>query len=204
MIQVRNLSIGFNNSILFDNLDFLVNKGEIFTLTGESGKGKSSIFSVLSGFIVPLSGEVYINNIILNAENIHSIRNLIAWLPQNLQSLPALPVSKQFQLLSSFKRNHNLFNLNEFEELAETFRLKKDIFSSEYSELSGGEKQRLALIYTLLQKKPIILLDEPTSALDDVTEKCIGDYFKSRTDLTVLASSHSDYWISLSQNTMRI
>jgi ABC-type multidrug transport system ATPase subunit len=204
MIQVSNLNIGFNGSSILSNINFHVKKGEIFTLTGDSGRGKSSLFSVILGFLQPESGEVYVNNTILNSTTVSSIRNLIGWLPQNLSSLPNLSIESQIHLFKSFKRNSNNFMINEFEHLIERFRLRTDILKASYSELSGGEKQRIALIYCLLQKKPILLLDEPTSALDDTSEQAVTNYLKESKELTILASSHSDYWISQSDKTMRI
>lgn len=204
MIQVQDLCISFNGKVLLNNICFSVRESEIFSLTGDSGRGKSSIFSALMGFLRPHSGKITINNLQVNHENIHAIRDMIAWLPQNLNSLPNLPVNSQIQLLKSFKKNHHNFEIDKFSEFIEIFRLRNDILNAHYSELSGGEKQRLALIYALLQKKPILLLDEPTSALDDTSEQAVTDYLKSRNDLTILASSHSDYWMSQSDNSLRI
>lgn len=204
MINIENLTISFNGTTLFRNLNFRVEKREIFTLTGESGKGKSSVFSAILGFITPETGSITVNSVLLNPGTIQSIRNSIAWLPQNLNALPNLKVSQQLDLFASFKNNHNNFKYDKFLELAKLFNLKEDIIKNNFAELSGGEKQRIGLIYALLQNKDILLLDEPTSALDDYTERIVTDFLHESCSCTILASSHSEYWMSKSNKTLRI
>lgn len=204
MIQVQNLCISFNDSEIISDLSFSVTTGELFTLTGDSGKGKTSVFSAILGFIKPKSGKIIVENLELNHSSVHSIRNKIGWLPQNLNSFPNLQVNLQLNLLQSFKHNHLKFTIDEFKELAEIFRLRNDILTGNFAELSGGEKQRVALIFALLQKKSILLLDEPTSALDETSEKIIVSYLKEQKEITILSASHSDFWISNSDKTLRI
>jgi ABC-type multidrug transport system ATPase subunit len=204
MIQVQSLTISYNGTNLVENISFSVPKNSVFTFIGESGKGKSSLFSCLMGFSSPKTGKINIDGEQLNPQTVRSIRSKIAWLPQNLNSLPNLQLKDQVSFLKSFKKNNHLFHLNEFSELAEEFRLKDDILNSNFSELSGGEKQRIALIYCILQRKSILFLDEPTSALDELSERAIINYLKNQREITIVASSHSDIWISESDNILRV
>ena len=204
MIQIKNLNISFNDEIIYNNFSFSLQKGEKLAITGESGKGKSTLLNLLMGFIPDFKGEVAINGMVLNTKNKTEIRKITAWLPQET-ALKFNTVSEL--LLAPFQFENNKENTPSKEEIASLFKvfnLSEDLLSKNTKEISGGQKQRVILVSCLLLKKPILLLDEPTSALDSAIKKKVADYILSQKELTVIAVTHDVYWIEKSKKTLHL
>lgn len=83
MIVVKNLSFLFEGKNLFSNFSFEIPDNSFVSIIGESGKGKTTLLNLLLGFEKPFSGEIIFDNLLLNNDNVSSIRKEIAWLPQN-------------------------------------------------------------------------------------------------------------------------
>ncbi len=109
--------------------------------------------------------------------------------------MPQGKVSEWFEYVASLKANQHL-NLGKEKILAEfeKFELDAKIYAEEITELSGGEKQRIALITALLLNRQIYFLDEPTSALDAKLKRKVTDYFLSLEGKTVVIISHDEIW----------
>lgn len=196
MISVKNLNIEFNGKVYIENLHFTVKKGEKAVITGPSGIGKSSIFHSLLGFYVPKDAVIEIDQLNLNRLTIEDIRSKIAWLPQNINLFANTKLRDLFDKIGDYKGNRAAgYSLLEIERLFSDFNLESDLLDQDFKELSGGEKQRIGMIITLLLNRPIILLDEPGSALDKVSKQKVIDIFLNNKDLTVLSVSHDDEWI---------
>jgi len=102
VVYVNNISISYDKKAVVKNLSFEICKGEKAVITGESGKGKSSILNALLGFVPISSGEISFSDKKVSAENIAAIRSKIAWLPQET----ALYFESVNEII------HSLFNLN--------------------------------------------------------------------------------------------
>jgi len=150
VLEVKNLSFGYTKeNLLFENLSFTLNKGEIKAIVGESGAGKSTLFELILGNLKPIHG-----------------------------STRALNVSEVFQdPYSSFHPSYTL--LNQIEDVASTEKLHKILekIKLDYQlllklphELSGGQLQRASIVRAMLMEPDLLLLDEPTSALDNVIQ----------------------------------
>ena len=93
---------------------------------------------------------------------------------------------------------------DDIDSLFSKFHLTEDLKSKKVKEISGGQKQRILLISCLLLKKPLLLLDEPTSALDKSIRKRVTDHILSIKDITVIASTHDEYWIKNSDKLIQL
>jgi len=198
MIKIKNLNINFKNDIIYNNFSLEVNKGDKVALVGKSGSGKSTMLNLLAGFITDFTGNIFIQKMLLSSDNIHKIREIIAWLPQET-IIQTKTVNDLF--ITPFKFDINKYNTPNDSEIKDIFHhleLSKDILLKDTKNISGGERQRIMLASCLLLKKDIILLDEPTSALDNVTKNKITDYILSQKDITVIAATHDNYWINKS------
>lgn len=198
MIQAKDVVVRFEQETVLDKLSFAVSPGAKVAVKGLSGSGKSTLLNVLMGFVIPDSGEVRIGGHPLHQDHIHTIRSLMAWLPQELPLLLDR-VRDLFLLPFSFARNKALLPTDrEVAEVFEAFRLETGLLNKSLPEISGGQKQRVALASCVLLKRPLLLLDEPTSALDAATKKGVMDYLFGLPDRTILALSHDPEWIARS------
>ena len=205
MIKVKNLNIEFNGKVYIEDLNFTVEQGEKAVITGPSGIGKSSIFHSLLGFYVPDKAEIEIYGQELNSSTVHSIRAIVAWLPQNMNLFGDTKFKDVIDKIAHYKGNKELdYTSDRVNELMKNFKLDKDLLDQEFKELSGGEKQRAGMVIALLLNRPIILLDEPGSALDKDTKQRAMDIFLNDPNLTVLSVSHDEEWISSSTKEIKI
>ncbi len=204
MIKIKNLNISFNKEVIYKNFSLTLKKGEKLAIIGESGKGKSTLLNVLVGFIPDFTGEITISGIDLNAEKINEIRKITTWLPQET-ALNFKTVEELFFAPFQFDINKEVKpSKEEIDEICNAFELSKDLFKKNVKEVSGGQKQRIILASCILLKKPLLLLDEPTSALDQKIKKKVTDYILNKKGLTVITSTHDDYWIKNSDKVIHL
>ena len=202
MIQIKKLNLRFKNEEIYKDFAFSLKKGEKLAITGESGKGKSTLLNLLMGFIPNFKGEITVNGIVLNPENSSEIRKITAWLPQEI-ALNFKTVSELFFAPFDFENNkENKPSKEAISTIFKAFELDEDLLLKKTKEISGGQKQRIILASCLLLKKPLLLLDEPTSALDSKVKKKVADYILNQKDLSVIAVTHDAYWIEKSTKTL--
>lgn len=189
MIIAKNLELSFSEKLIFKDFSFSIEKGEKVCISGPSGKGKSTVLKILMAYVIPNNGSIEVNQLVLNPDNINSIRNQMIWIPQNIN----LPVSNGMALMELMSlQNHK----NRVEELLLELGLDSSILNSDFTQISGGEKQRVIIAICLSIDRDIILLDEPTSSLDeDSIDKLISclSNFKGK---TIVSASHHQRWIA--------
>ncbi len=196
MIEYKNISVIYRGEDLFGKLNLEIKRNSKVLIVGKSGYGKSTLFSILLGFYKPDSGDVLFNNEKITEENIWEIRKKIAYVDQSV-SLQNLTVAEWFDYVASLKANKSIdFSQKRILEKFKFFQLDEKIFNEKIDLLSGGEKQRLALITAILLNREIYLLDEPTSALDNKLKKMVVEYFSSFENKTIIVISHDDIWLN--------
>ncbi|MGL4913533.1 MAG: ABC transporter ATP-binding protein [Romboutsia sp.] len=143
------------------DINFSLHEGEILTLLGPSGSGKSTILNILTKLLKPSSGEVIING---NIGYMFQKDHLLEW--RNI--MDNITIGLEIQ------KNKDLKSIERVERLLKTYGLWE--YRNMYpKELSGGMRQRVALIRTLAVNPDVLLLDEPFSALDYQTRLLISD-----------------------------
>ena len=153
---------------LFD-VSFSVADGEFLSIVGPSGCGKSTLLSLIAGLIAPGSGSIYING-----KDIKSSGKNIGYMLQKDQLLDWRNTLKNITLGLEVQHKLSENSYVQINDMLNTYGLIT--FKSSYpSELSGGMRQRAALIRTLLLEPDILLLDEPFSALDYQTRLEVAD-----------------------------
>ncbi len=176
-------------------MSFRIDAGDKAVFSGASGSGKSSLINTLTGFVRPSGGKITFEKEILNAGNIEKFRSRIAYLPQQI-SFNSMDVKAFIRMPFHFERNKSETPGKErIAKYFDDFRLKQDIIKSKMQDISGGEKQRVALISCLLLNRKILLLDEPTSALDSKVKNRVMDWLFNKDDITIISASHDPEWV---------
>ncbi|MFI4910683.1 MAG: ATP-binding cassette domain-containing protein [Sedimentisphaeraceae bacterium JB056] len=195
-LKIENLALSFNERKVFDNISAMIEPGEKIQVTGASGSGKSSLLKCLLGFNTA-QGSIFYGNERLTSSSVWKIRTMIAYVPQE-PLFQHSTVEEQLKSPFSFKANSHLkYNETEIDNLLAEFLLPLSIKKANTDQLSGGEKQRIAIISALSLKRKYIFFDEPTSALDPACKKVFWDIVARIKDTTCLIISHdSDVAIS--------
>ncbi|WP_267523719.1 ATP-binding cassette domain-containing protein [Campylobacter sp. MG1] len=167
---IQNLNFSYKDKEILKNINLELKKGEIVSILGESGCGKTTMFNLIAG-ILPNN-----NAIIINQENDELIK--IGYMQQKDLLLEHKNIEENIMLpmiINNFNKQEALKRANEI--LAEFNML--DCKNKYPKELSGGMKQRIAFIRTMVIKASIYLLDEPFNALDTITKIQIHKWFKT-------------------------
>lgn len=194
MLKVKNLNKSFNNKKILKNITFNVEKGDRLAIIGPSGCGKSTCLRCLNMLETPDSGDIIFDNINLmnNKNKLSEIRRHIGMVFQSFNLFLNLTVLENIILApTKLKIMNKTESIKEAKELLKRFNLI-DKINNYPKELSGGEKQRVAIIRTLIMKPKIILFDEPTSALDPEMVNEVEDVIKTIAfeGMTMIIVSH--------------
>lgn len=168
-------------------------KGEIFSILGGNGSGKTTTLNVISGISSPYRGKVLLHGKkISDYKKKELYHNNIAVLPQNPQTLFVKnKVEKEFdEIIKVMKLNNDAAN-KKINNIAERLYIKH-LFQKHPYDLSGGEQQKVALAKILLLNPKIILFDEPTKGLDGYSKKVLGEIMKElkKSHVTIIMVSH--------------
>ena len=194
MIKLEQINLMLRQQLIFTNLNLHIKKNKKILLKMPSGAGKSTLLKVIMGYIPVNSGNILIDGEILGQNNIDTLRQKIAYIGQNI-FFTEESVEKYIELIFSFQKNKGIkLSNSSLYKLLKNFDLDKSILKKSPSLLSGGEKQRIALILVLLLDREILLLDEVTSGLDHDLKIKVIEIIKDL-DKTVIVSSHDNQWL---------
>lgn len=194
IIEVKNLSFEYTEgSKTIDDVSFEIEKGSYTAILGHNGSGKSTISKLLIGLIEKKSGEIIIDGMPLNIDNLYKIRNLIGIVFQNPDN----------QFIGSTVRDDIAFGLenicvdpNKMDDIILEYSKKvnmEDFLDHEPTKLSGGQKQRVAIAGILAMNPTIMILDEATSMLDPKGKKEINELVRELNKvnkMTILSITH--------------
>lgn len=176
---------------ILENISFTFYSDKIYSIFGRSGSGKSTLLKAISGNI-PFDGDIYLDGESVSEMKPEKHRVLINYLPQE-PVLTGKTVKDSFDVLKKLKVHKGLgIDFEYLEKIAADLKLKNGIFLQPVNQLSGGEKQRIALIRSLILRPRFILLDEPTSALDVYNEDIIFKFLEHiKGDIGIIIVTHS-------------
>lgn len=190
ILSIKNLTYEADNTQILRGITLDIEKGDCISIVGQSGSGKSTLLKLCSDLIPISSGELYYEGKNYKEYNPLDLRKRISYCVQ----LPYLFGDKVKENLEfPFKIRRKPMDKARVIELLKRFNLDESYLEKEVKSLSGGEKQRIALIRNLVFDPEIILLDEATAALDKENAKAVEEYVKelNAKGVTVLWITHS-------------
>ena len=178
MLKIENLHIKYGAIHAVKGIDIEVNEGEIVTLIGANGAGKTSILKALSGLVKPSEGTITYDGKVLNKKNAQDIMKAgISHVPEGRRIFADMTVLENLEL-GAYQRKDKEGIKKDLEAIYERFPILKDRSKQAAGTLSGGEQQMLAMGRALMANPKILLLDEPSMGLAPILVKEIFSIIK--------------------------
>ena len=194
VVEFSNVSLAYGNRLILDNINFKINKGQIFGMLGPNGVGKSTIFNLITGLITPKSGLIKIENNDVTQYPIYlrSKRFKIGYVPQYGGYFNDLTLLDNLKAISEIVIENKNFRIDKINYLITKFNLDnlKDIKAKF---LSGGQKKKLVIALSLLSDPKVLLLDECCAALDVLTIKMLQEIIvnlQQENNITICICDH--------------
>ena len=198
-LQVNNLSKRYASKLVLENISFSQEKGEIISLIGTSGIGKSTLLKSIAGLCDVNSGDIILNN-----NKIDSLQANNRKISYVFQESPLFP---HINVLDNILFNMSTYDNKKLDFLLEKTELKSLVKRFPF-ELSGGENQRAAVVRSLIRNPDLLLLDEPFSNLDTVNKKYVKeivfDIIKESNLTTIIVNHDIEESLEISDKIMII
>lgn len=196
-IEMKNINKSFGGIYALKDVTFKVQTGTCHGLVGENGAGKSTLMNVLYGVLSKDSGEIFINDEIVEIKSINDSRNLgLALVPQELSFIPYLTVAENIYLGNETLKKGSIF-LDKSQLNKNAVKLLKDLkidlpIKKLASELSVSEQQMMVIARILSKNPEIIIMDEPTARIGENETKKLLDYINilKEANKTIVYISH--------------
>jgi len=190
-IEIKSLTKNYNKYLAVNKINFVIEKNKTVGLLGPNGCGKTTTIGMLLGLVTPTSGEIK-----LEGKNIDLFKRDEILRRFNFAS-PYVELPKKLtvkQNLEIYGRLYGIQNLKDrIDEISHDLDIK-NFFERKTGELSSGQKNRVSLAKSLINKPEVLLLDEPTASLDPDIGDFIRSYiqnYKSKNKVTILLASHN-------------
>lgn len=188
MLELKNVTKKYGENTVLDDISLTIGKGQIVSILGPSGGGKTTLLNVLLGITDTTSGQI-----VYDGEDITRVSMEKRGFNIVFQDYALFPNLNAYDNITyGLRNNPGISSQEEVEELIELLGLREHL-TKKISQLSGGQKQRVALARTLVTKPRLLLLDEPLSALDGVIKESIKQKIKqivAQYELTTVMVTH--------------
>ena len=190
-LEIKNLVKKFESVTAVNNISFTLKKNSTLGLLGPNGCGKTTSIGMMLGLITPTSGKIYINDIVLEPKNRIELLTMINFASPYIELPKKLTVKQNLEV---YARLYGVKKIYErLSELVEDLNLQK-FLNKKTGELSSGQKNRVSLAKSLINKPKLLFLDEPTASLDPDVGDFVREYiesYKKNNELTILLASHN-------------
>lgn len=192
ILEVDNLSFGYENNIILKNISFSIKKGDLVVISGANGSGKSTLLNILMGFYKNYSGHVFFNGMDLRSLDLDKYYKSISC---NFQEERGF--SKSLNELLDILDQGQVLRKKEVFGYGKNFKLTDELINNErINKLSGGEKKKIYLIISLLKQHKILFLDEPSNSLDIGGKNVLKDILK-HSKSTIVMITHDPYFMDI-------
>ncbi|MGN1271691.1 MAG: ATP-binding cassette domain-containing protein [Lactobacillus sp.] len=203
LLELKNVSLTIDDKPIINNLSLKIKQNDYLTITGPSGSGKSTTLKLIADLISPTSGNIYFNDKDINEYRPTEYRKQVSYCFQQ-------PVLFGKTVKDNLEFPFSIRNLP-FDQEKAINALKNVLLDSSYlnkniTELSGGEKQRIALIRNVLFKPKVLLLDEITTGLDEKSKNIVHDFINDiySQGTTIIQVTHDSEELNSARHTIII
>lgn len=196
IIELQGISKSFKGNLVLNNIDLKINRGEIISFIGENGSGKSTLIKMIAGLIYQDKGIIKINGI--DNHNKKAVKRCEYVFESGQGFYGYLTAHENIRYFLGLNKVKFKSVINEYETLCNQFNFHQYL-NKKVDELSQGNRQKMALITSLLSHPEILILDEPTNGLDEKSIDELSNILISKNKeekLTVLATSHDTEFIN--------
>ena len=190
-VEVKNLVKKFNSVIAVNNISFIIEKNKTLGLLGPNGCGKTTSIGMVLGLITPTNGKIFINEIEFNSNSKIKLLSLMNFASPYIELPKKLTVKQNLEI---YARLYGVKKITDrISEMIEDLNLK-NFLDKKTGELSSGQKNRVSLAKSLINKPKLLFLDEPTASLDPDVGDFVRAYlekYKKNNELTILLASHN-------------
>ncbi|PRY83424.1 ABC transporter ATP-binding protein [Alkalibacterium olivapovliticus] len=203
-LSLESISFKADEQIILDSVSFKVKKGERITITGPSGGGKSTLLKIIASIINPTQGTVYFNGEDIQESDPLPYRQKVAYFFQNATLFDQ---TVRDNVSFPYEIREKEFDEEKCTAMLERVKLDRSYLDKPIKDLSGGEKQRVALVRNLLFQPEVLLLDEVTSSLDAENKEIIYsmlDELNEKESITILSVTHDEREIDKADRVLTI
>lgn len=191
ILSIKEVNYNSENTQILKGISFDVKKGDCISIVGPSGSGKSTLLKICADLIPVSGGTMYFKNNCYTSYNPIELRKLVSYCVQ----IPHLFGNTVYENLEfPFKARNKKVDEKRLKNLLNKFSLDESYLKKDINMLSGGEKQRIAIIRNLIYTPEILLLDEATASLDKENATKVENYIKELNEngVTILWITHSE------------
>lgn len=186
-IEIKKLTKKFKDKVAVNGIDLNIKEGELFALLGTNGAGKTTTIKMLSGLILPTSGDIKIENMDMK-KDVFKIKEILNVSPQETAIAPNLSVKENLEFMAGVYQIDN--KEKKINELIKMFKLD-EVLNKKAKTLSGGWQRKVSIAISLINDPKILFLDEPTLGLDVIARKELWKIISSlKGKITIILTTH--------------
>ncbi len=186
-IETKKLTKKFKEKIAVNQIDLNIKHGELFALLGVNGAGKTTTIKMLSGLILPTSGDILIEDMNMK-KDVFKIKEILNVSPQETAIAPNLTVKENLEFMAGVYQIKD--KEKKINELIKQFKLD-EVLNKKAKTLSGGWQRKVSIAISLINDPKILFLDEPTLGLDVIARKELWKVINSlKGKITIILTTH--------------